>query len=74
MTQPELHNDPLWPRAGHWIAPVEKDGPPRVSDRTAFFLVNAERSGYLVEHGATNDMFFNPVRKETEDYISGRFG
>ena len=32
MTQPELHNDPLWPRAGHWIAPVEKDGPPRVSD------------------------------------------
>ena len=46
----------------------------RVSDRTAFFLVNAERSGYLVEHGATNDMFFNPVRKETEDYISGRFG
>lgn len=46
----------------------------RVSDRTAFFLVNDKRSGYLVEHGVTNDMFFNPVCRETEDYISGRFG
>jgi len=46
----------------------------RVSDRTAFFLVDSERRGYLVEQGETNQIFFNPVRKETEDYISGRFG
>lgn len=46
----------------------------RVSDKTAFFLVNEKRSGYLVEYGPTNELFFNPKRKETEDYISGRFG
>ena len=32
MTQPALSNDPLWPRAGHWIAPVADDGPPTVAD------------------------------------------
>jgi phosphate transport system ATP-binding protein len=46
----------------------------RVSDKTAFFLVNEKRAGYLVEYGPTNELFFNPKRKETEDYISGRFG
>lgn len=46
----------------------------RVSDRTAFFLVNDKRSGYLVEYGNTDEIFFNPKHKETEDYISGRFG
>jgi phosphate transport system ATP-binding protein len=46
----------------------------RVSDQTAFFLVNEERSGYLVEYDKTDDIFFNPKHKETEDYISGRFG
>ncbi|AUH68105.1 MULTISPECIES: phosphate ABC transporter ATP-binding protein PstB [Gordonia] len=47
----------------------------RVSDQTAFFnLAGAGRPGELVEAGATADMFSNPVRKETEDYISGRFG
>lgn len=46
----------------------------RVSDKTAFFLVNDKRSGYLVEFGKTDDIFFNPKNKETEDYISGRFG
>ncbi|MGB3696612.1 MAG: phosphate ABC transporter ATP-binding protein PstB [Gordonia sp. (in: high G+C Gram-positive bacteria)] len=47
----------------------------RVSDQTAFFnLAGAGRPGELVEVGATLDVFSNPERKETEDYISGRFG
>lgn len=46
----------------------------RVSDKTAFFLVDENRSGYLVEYGKTDEIFFNPKHKETEDYISGRFG
>ena len=47
----------------------------RVSDQTAFFnLSGAGKPGQLVEVGATADVFSNPVRKETEDYISGRFG
>lgn len=46
----------------------------RVSDYTAFFLVNPQRSGYMVEYGETDKIFYKPVHKETEDYISGRFG
>lgn len=41
----------------------------RVSDHTAFFLM-----GELVEYGATDQIFTNPVDKRTHDYISGRFG
>ncbi|MFD1464865.1 phosphate ABC transporter ATP-binding protein PstB [Lapidilactobacillus mulanensis] len=41
----------------------------RLSDRTAFFL-----AGQLIEFGETRDIFMQPKRKETEDYISGRFG
>ncbi|WP_461226863.1 phosphate ABC transporter ATP-binding protein PstB [Lacticaseibacillus suihuaensis] len=41
----------------------------RISDRTAFFL-----QGRLVEVNATKKVFLNPTQKETEDYISGRFG
>jgi phosphate transport system ATP-binding protein len=41
----------------------------RVSDFTAFFY-----KGYIVEFGATKQIFTNPARKETEDYITGRFG
>lgn len=41
----------------------------RISDRTAFFL-----QGQLVEYGETRDIFMQPQQKETEDYISGRFG
>jgi len=41
----------------------------RVSDETAFFL-----NGYLVEMGATRDIFFSPKDTRTENYISGRFG
>lgn len=41
----------------------------RLSDRTGFFL-----AGDLLEFGNTKTMFMNPKRKETEDYISGKFG
>ncbi|MBU9889701.1 MAG: phosphate ABC transporter ATP-binding protein PstB [Candidatus Omnitrophica bacterium] len=41
----------------------------RVSDHTAYFYM-----GSLVEFGRTRDIFTNPVKKETEDYITGRFG
>jgi len=41
----------------------------RVSDYTAFMYL-----GDLVEHGATEQIFSNPVKQQTEDYITGRFG
>jgi phosphate transport system ATP-binding protein len=41
----------------------------RVSDVTAFFYM-----GELIEAGATKDIFTNPKKKQTEDYITGRFG
>jgi phosphate transport system ATP-binding protein len=41
----------------------------RVSDYTAYMYV-----GELVEFGATKDIFMKPKRRETEDYITGRFG
>jgi len=40
-----------------------------VSDRTAFFCL-----GELVEYGSTAQVFTNPRCKDTEDYITGRFG
>jgi phosphate transport system ATP-binding protein len=46
----------------------------RVSDKTAFMLAGAERTGRLVEYDDTKKMFTSPKEKETEDYISGRFG
>ena len=46
----------------------------RVSDETAFFMVDNDRSGFLVEQGATSQLFTNPTHKQTEDYITGRFG
>ncbi len=47
----------------------------RVSDQTAFFnLEGAGQPGQLVEISDTETMFSNPTKKETEDYISGRFG
>jgi phosphate transport system ATP-binding protein len=46
----------------------------RVSDFTAFFMVDENRSGYLVEFGSTQQIFIQPRNKQTEDYISGRFG
>jgi phosphate transport system ATP-binding protein len=46
----------------------------RISDHTAFLMVDDERRGYLVEFGETRRLFINPRDKRTEDYISGRFG
>ncbi|WP_313468874.1 phosphate ABC transporter ATP-binding protein PstB [Streptococcus parasuis] len=41
----------------------------RVSDRTGFFL-----DGDLIEYNDTKEMFLNPIHKQTEDYITGKFG
>jgi phosphate transport system ATP-binding protein len=41
----------------------------RVADKTAFML-----NGDLVEFGPTDKMFTNPDKKETEDYVTGKFG
>lgn len=41
----------------------------RISDNTAFFL-----DGHLIEYGETRQIFTRPKEKETDDYISGRFG
>jgi phosphate transport system ATP-binding protein len=46
----------------------------RVSDYTAFFNMEEDRAGYLVEYGPTKQIFTNPREKLTEDYITGRFG
>jgi phosphate transport system ATP-binding protein len=46
----------------------------RVADYTAFMNVGAVGSGHLVEFGPTADIFSHPTQKETDDYISGRFG
>lgn len=41
----------------------------RVSDFTAYMYL-----GDLIEFGWTDDLFFRPKNKQTEDYITGRFG
>ena len=41
----------------------------RVSDYTAFLYL-----GELIEYGPTDRIFINPIKKQTEDYITGRFG
>jgi phosphate transport system ATP-binding protein len=41
----------------------------RVSDYTAFMYM-----GKLIEHADTDTLFTNPSRKQTEDYITGRYG
>ncbi|MFT8347831.1 phosphate ABC transporter ATP-binding protein PstB [Clostridium saccharoperbutylacetonicum] len=41
----------------------------RIADKTAFFL-----NGEVIEYGKTEDIFYNPRDKRTEDYITGRFG
>jgi phosphate transport system ATP-binding protein len=46
----------------------------RVSDHTAFFMVDENRTGYLVEFGKTREIYTAPKDKRTEDYISGKFG
>ena len=47
----------------------------RVSDKTGFFSLEATgKPGHLVEFDETTKIFENPSKKDTEDYISGRFG
>jgi len=41
----------------------------RISDFTAFFYL-----GQLIEFGPTSKIFTNPAKKQTEDYVTGRFG
>ena len=41
----------------------------RIADKTAFFLL-----GKLIEYDTTEVIFGHPARKETEDYVTGRFG
>lgn len=41
----------------------------RISDKTAFFLL-----GEIIEQGDTEQIFSNPKREKTENYITGRFG
>jgi phosphate transport system ATP-binding protein len=41
----------------------------RISDRTAFFYL-----GELIEYDTTTKIFTNPSKKQTEDYVTGRFG
>ena len=41
----------------------------RVSDYTAFMYL-----GELIEMGSTSELFTNPTKKQTEDYITGRYG
>jgi phosphate transport system ATP-binding protein len=45
----------------------------RVSDETAFLMVDEDRSGYLVEKNNTQELFTNPQHERTEAYITGRF-
>ena len=41
----------------------------RISEHTAFFHL-----GELIEYSATKNMFTNPKKKKTEEYITGRIG
>lgn len=46
----------------------------RASDYTAFFTMDSDRAGVMVEYGETSHIFTNPRDKRTEDYITGRYG
>ncbi len=41
----------------------------RIADKTAFFLL-----GKLIEYNTTDVIFGHPEKKQTEDYVTGRFG
>jgi phosphate transport system ATP-binding protein len=48
----------------------------RVADKTAFMYVDTSRggrTGYLVEYGATQELFNNPTQEYTRQYIRGEF-
>jgi phosphate transport system ATP-binding protein len=46
----------------------------RASDTTAFFTMDEDRAGIMVEYGLTSQIFTNPQDERTEAYITGRFG
>lgn len=47
----------------------------RVSDQTGFFNIEGiGKPGHLIEYDTTDKIFSNPAQKQTEDYITGRFG
>jgi len=46
----------------------------RVADRTAFFMLNDDGTGGLVEYGTTEQIFTAPRDRRTEEYVTGRFG
>ena len=46
----------------------------RVSDMSAFMMIEEGRVGKLVEFAPTKEIFTNPKDRRTEDYITGRFG
>jgi phosphate transport system ATP-binding protein len=46
----------------------------RVSDYTTFMMLNQNRIGTVVEFGTTAQIFTVPHHKQTEDYVTGRFG
>jgi phosphate transport system ATP-binding protein len=46
----------------------------RISDRTAFFMTDERRAGFMVEYSDTKEIFVNPKDPRTEAYVSGRFG
>ena len=46
----------------------------RASDYTAFFMMDNDRAGMMVEYGPTKQIFTRPQDRRTEDYVSGRFG
>lgn len=46
----------------------------RISDRTAFLLMDDDRAGQVIECGDTDQLFTHPHDMRTEQYITGRFG
>jgi phosphate transport system ATP-binding protein len=46
----------------------------RVADKTAFFSLDANRVGTLIEYDNTETIFTNPADLRTRDYVTGRFG
>ncbi len=51
------------------VTAIADDQAGRISDNTAFFYL-----GRLIEFSETRKMFSNPAQRQTEDYITGRFG
>ncbi|MDP2718980.1 MAG: phosphate ABC transporter ATP-binding protein PstB [Dehalococcoidia bacterium] len=46
----------------------------RISDMSAFIMMEEDKAGVLVEYSPTAQLFSNPKDKRTDDYITGRFG